>query len=49
MIFVNAGKKDWAFAYAMVAPTVLGVLILNIYPLFKSCYLSFTESKGFGI
>ena len=46
---MEAKKKDWAFAYAMVAPTVLGVLSLNIYPLLKRCYMSFTKSRGFGI
>ena len=41
-------RQDYAWGYLMVAPTVIGVLILNIYPLLKSCYLSFTQSTGFG-
>lgn len=41
--------KDYAWAYAMIGPTILGLIILNIYPLLKSFYLSFTKSNGFGI
>ena len=42
-------RKDYAWAYAMIGPTILGLIILNIYPLLKSFYLSFTKSNGFGI
>jgi multiple sugar transport system permease protein len=50
MMKINKRKgKDYAWAYAMVGPTILGLIILNIYPLLKSFYLSFTKSNGFGI
>ena len=48
MLKLTRRRQDYAWGYLMVAPTVIGVLILNIYPLLKSCYLSFTQSTGFG-
>lgn len=39
--------KTWAYGYAFVAPTVLGVLILNLWAVIQSFYYSFHEVKGF--
>lgn len=32
----------------MVAPTIIGLLILNIIPFFQTIYMSFSQSKAFG-
>ena len=45
----NRKFKDYAWAYVMIGPTIIGLIILNVYPLLKSFYLSFTTSNGFGI
>lgn len=39
--------KTWVYAYAFIAPTVAGVLILNLWGVIQSFYLSFHEVKGF--
>ncbi len=39
-------KADFAWAYALIAPTVIGLFILNIYPFFQTIYLSFFKKKG---
>lgn len=36
------------WGYAMVAPTILGLMILNIIPFFYTIYLSFNEAGAFG-
>lgn len=33
----------------MIAPTMLGLLVLNIYPFFKTIHLSLHESQGLGL
>ncbi|WP_375542023.1 carbohydrate ABC transporter permease [Clostridium gelidum] len=40
--------SDCRWAYAMIAPTILGLIILNIWPLIQTCYLSFNKTSGFG-
>lgn len=32
----------------MVAPTILGLIILNIYPFLETIYMSFSKTKAFG-
>lgn len=32
----------------MVAPTIIGLLILNIIPFFQTIYMSFSKTKAFG-
>ena len=32
----------------MVAPTIIGLLILNIVPFFQTIYMSFSKTKAFG-
>lgn len=39
-------KSEWAWAYMLVAPTIIGLCILNIYPFFHSIYLSFQKMQG---
>ena len=49
------GKRshsEWAWGYAFIAPTILGLVILNIIPFFQSVWLSlqdkYTGRPGFG-
>lgn len=39
--------KTWAYAYMFVAPTVIGVAVLNLWAVIQSVYYSFHEVKGF--
>lgn len=41
--------SDYGWGYLMIAPTILGLIILNIWPLIQTFYLSFQASAGFGI
>ena len=41
-------NKDWSWGYFMVAPTMIGLFILNIFPIFQTIYMSFTKSGSFG-
>lgn len=43
------GKKEEKWAYAFVAPTLIGLLILNFYPIFSTLYLSFCKTGDFGL
>ena len=36
------------WAYLMIAPTILGLIILNIWPMIQTFYLSFNTTGGFG-
>lgn len=41
--------RDGAFwGLLMVAPTIIGLLILNIYAFFQTIYMSFSKTKAFG-
>ncbi len=40
--------REWMWGYFFVAPTMIGLFVLNIYPLLQTIYLSFTESGAFG-
>ncbi len=40
--------KENGFAYFMIAPTIIGLIILNIWPLIQTFYMSLTKSVGFG-
>lgn len=40
--------NEWMWAYALVAPTIIGLIILNIIPIFQTLYLSFFKSGDFG-
>lgn len=39
--------KNWLWGYFFIAPTVIGLIILNIYPIVKTLLLSFSKSVGF--
>ena len=41
-------KREWLWAYALIAPTIIGLCILNIYPFFDSIYTSLFKSQGLG-
>ena len=38
----------YVWGYLMVAPTIIGLIVLNIVPFFKTIYMSFSKSKAFG-
>lgn len=40
--------NEWKWAYIMVAPTIIGLTVLNIIPIFQTIYLSFFKSGAFG-
>ncbi|MGX8715067.1 MAG: carbohydrate ABC transporter permease, partial [Lachnospiraceae bacterium] len=43
-----ADKTEARWAYAFVAPTIIGLLILNFYPIFNTVYQSFCKTGDFG-
>ncbi len=46
---INKRKvKDSLWAYLMIAPTMAGLIILNIIPVFRTIYLSFMKTGDFG-
>lgn len=40
--------QDHIWGYLLVAPTIIGLLVLNVYPFLQTIYLSFTNAKVFG-
>lgn len=44
----KAEKREAVWAWAFVAPTIIGLLVLNFYPLFNSIYQSFFKTGDFG-
>jgi len=44
----NKNMNEYGWACLMIAPTILGLIILNIWPLIQTCYLSFNKTSGFG-
>lgn len=40
--------QDHIWGYVMVAPTIIGLLVLNVYPFLQTVFLSFTNAKVFG-
>ena len=36
----KSDPKTWAWAYGLIAPTIIGLCVLNIYPFFYTIYLS---------
>lgn len=43
-----AQKKEAMWAYLFVAPTIIGLVVLNIYPIFDTIYQSFFKTGDFG-
>ncbi len=39
-------KSNWAWAYFFIAPTIIGLIVLNIYPFFESIRLSMYSVRG---
>ena len=44
----NAKHNEWMWGYILVAPTVIGLLILNIIPPIQTFILSFQKTGDFG-
>lgn len=40
--------NEWCWGWGMVFPTILGLIVLNIIPIFQTLYLSFFKSGAFG-
>jgi multiple sugar transport system permease protein len=40
--------NEWKWAYALIAPTIIGLMVLNIIPILQTLYLSFFKSGDFG-
>lgn len=48
-IKIKKYKKDHVFwGLMMIAPTIIGLVVLNIFPFFQTIYLSFCETGDFG-
>ncbi len=41
-------KTEERWAWLFVAPTILGLIILNFYPIFQTVYQSFCKTGDFG-
>ena len=39
-------KAEWGWGYALIAPTIIGLCVLNIYPFFHTIYLSLMKMQG---
>lgn len=39
--------SDWWWGYFFIAPTTIGLLVLNFYPIFSTIVMSFSESGAF--
>jgi multiple sugar transport system permease protein len=44
----NAEKTEAKWGLAFVAPTIIGLLVLNFFPIIKTIYLSFFKTGDFG-
>ena len=43
-----AARREEHWGYLMIAPTILGLVILNLWPFIQTIYTSFCEHLGFG-
>jgi len=43
-----AARREENWGWIMVAPTIIGLLVLNIWPFLQTIYTSFCEHQGFG-
>ena len=43
-----AARREQNWGWFMVAPTIVGLLILNVWPFIQTLYASFCEHLGFG-
>ena len=44
----KAQWSEYRWAWIMIAPTMIGLIVLNIIPIFQTFYLSFFKSGAFG-
>ena len=44
----NAKYNEWMWGYLLVAPTIIGLIILNLIPVFETLMLSFQKTGDFG-
>lgn len=47
----NKNRRKWSdlgWAYFMIAPTILGLIVLNIMPVIQTIYMSFMKTGDFG-
>ena len=43
-----AARREENWGWIMVAPTIIGMVVLNIWPFIQTIYTSFCEHLGFG-
>ncbi len=43
-----AARREQNWAYFMIAPTIIGLIVLNLWPFVQTIYTSFCEHLGFG-
>ena len=43
-----AARREENWGWLMVAPTIIGLVVLNIWPFIQTIYTSFCEHLGFG-
>lgn len=43
-----ATRNEWYWAWGLIAPTIAGLIMLNIVPIFQTLYLSLFKSGAFG-
>lgn len=41
-------KSEWGWAYLLIAPTIIGLIVLNIYPFIQTIIMSTQKSQGLG-
>ncbi|MDE7034921.1 MAG: sugar ABC transporter permease, partial [Eubacteriales bacterium] len=43
-----AAKREQNWGWFMVAPTIIGLVVLNVYPFIQTLIMSFSKHLGFG-
>ena len=43
-----AARREENWGYFMIAPTIIGLVVLNLWPFIQTIYTSFCEHLGFG-
>lgn len=46
---MRSKHKKYLWCFLLLSPTIIGLCILNIYPMIQTLLLMFTESKDFGV
>ncbi|WP_214627348.1 carbohydrate ABC transporter permease [Paenibacillus agaridevorans] len=47
-MIVEKKWNEWSWGWFLIAPTVIGLIVLNIIPIIQTVYLSFFKSGDFG-